>query len=93
MQVSGISGAIPNMDPTAYAKIYAQQNNISVQEAKTELQEMYGDPKPPQENSNVSSGNMNVDETNETTQLADAFAGQDQLAELNKFFLLKKSVA
>ena len=35
------------MNPDEYAKVYAQQNGISLDEAKNQLRQQYGDPNPP----------------------------------------------
>jgi hypothetical protein len=45
---SGQSNA-PGMNPDAYARIYAQQNGISFEEAKSKLRAMYGEPQKPEE--------------------------------------------
>jgi len=37
---------LPNMNPDMYAKKYASENNISVNEAKEQLRAKYGDPQP-----------------------------------------------
>lgn len=46
--VNGINGfgagMPPKMDPDVYARIYAAQNNITVEEAKEELKSKYGAP-------------------------------------------------
>ena len=39
--------SLPNMDPESYAKQYATENNISVDEARTQLRAKYGDPQAP----------------------------------------------
>jgi len=48
MQVSfnnfGSNNRPTEMDPDAYAKKYAEQKGISLEEAKAELKTMYGDP-------------------------------------------------
>ena len=36
-----------NMDPNAYAQKYANENNISLEEAKAELSAKYGEPTKP----------------------------------------------
>lgn len=44
MEISGLGMQSVNKNPDSYAKIYAEQNNISLSEAKEELKEKYGDP-------------------------------------------------
>ena len=46
--------SLPNMDPESYAKQYASENNISVEEARTQLKAKYGDPKAQQSQENSS---------------------------------------
>jgi len=49
--------SLPNMDPESYAKQYASENNISVEEARTQLKAKYGDPKAQSDNSIFDSSN------------------------------------
>lgn len=52
MKINSVGGAgrpSPNMDPDAYAKMYALQNGITVEQAKTELRAKFGDPEKPQQ--------------------------------------------
>ena len=50
---------LPKTDPEQYAKQYATQNGISLEEARAELKSKYGDPQPPQEALFASSGMLN----------------------------------
>ena len=45
--IGGFNSQPPKMDPDAYAKMYAAQNNISLEQAKTELRAKFGEPKKP----------------------------------------------
>lgn len=44
MQITGLNNQPMRQDPDSYAKIYAEQNGISLTEAKEQLKEKYGDP-------------------------------------------------
>lgn len=46
----------PGIDPNVHAQNYANEKGISLEEAKTELRAMYGDPRPPQQTSSIFSG-------------------------------------
>ncbi|MBR2068978.1 MAG: hypothetical protein IJ877_04365 [Candidatus Gastranaerophilales bacterium] len=46
----------PQMDPNAYAQQYANQNGITLEEAKAELKSKYGDPKAPEADASLFSG-------------------------------------
>ena len=37
----------PQMDPNAYAQVYAKENGINIDEAKTQLRAKFGDPQKP----------------------------------------------
>lgn len=47
----------PRQDPDTYAKTYATQNGITVDEAKEQLRAKYGDPKPQNDESIFSNNN------------------------------------
>ncbi len=48
-QAGGSSSRPPQgMDPNAYAQKYAQENGMSLEQAKVKLKELYGDPQAPQ---------------------------------------------
>lgn len=47
MNIGKIGGPPPGMNPDSYAKIYAKQHGISLEEAKAQLKAKFGDPKPP----------------------------------------------
>lgn len=42
-----VSGGMPPMDPNAYAQRYAQENGISLDDAKNQLRARFGDPQKP----------------------------------------------
>lgn len=46
LSIGGFNSNVPNpgMDPDSYAKQYATQHGISLEQAKAELKEKYGDP-------------------------------------------------
>ena len=41
---------LPNLNPAQYAQKYAQENNVSINEAKVQLEDIYGAPKVPEKN-------------------------------------------
>ena len=47
--IGGFGGNLPKMDPDAYARMYALQKGISLEEAKTELRAKFGDPQKPKQ--------------------------------------------
>ncbi len=72
--VNGVPGMPPGgMDPETTARLYAQQNGISIEEARNQLRAKYGDPKPPQ--------GMSMDENIPGLQ----FSGEGSNFELNPY--------
>jgi len=58
-------------DPNTYAAQYAQQNGISLDEAKTKLKSPYGDPQKPQNAMTSSAQTVSTSDDTQTAPLAD----------------------
>ena len=65
----------PQMDPDAYAQKYAEQNNISLEEAKQELKAKFGDPSESSSISAMMAGSANMGVAPMTNDTSSIFGG------------------
>lgn len=68
-------------DPDTYAQQYADENGLSLEEAKAELKSKYGDPQKPDNNSNTTANNKNKlpDQGTDPNSYAQEYADENGL--------------
>lgn len=73
-------------NPDEYAKTYAEQNGLSLDEAKAELKSKYGDPQQPNETNGIFSFNNsgNIGTQNITSLYEQIASLQEEIAELEE---------
>lgn len=79
--VNGFGGQTQQVrqNPDEYAKVYAEQNGISVEEAKAELKSKYGDPQEQNGMSSIGSyGNYNNYSVEDIQNIQDEIAGLEE---------------
>ena len=79
--VNGFGGQTQQVrqNPDEYAKLYAEQNGISVEEAKVELKSKYGDPQEQNGMSGIGSfGNFNNYSIEDIQNIQDEIAGLEE---------------
>ena len=78
-------------NPDEYAKQYAEQNGLSVEEAKAELKSKYGDPQQQNISSFGSFGNFNMSNQNTTNLETQIASLRDEIAALEELLFNKET--